>query len=179
MASGDHDFTTEINAGALNTDGLQCFHPCQYQQTVTEFIQDSFDTFRFDAPIDRLYAWLSLYKVVNAKAQKGFVHRDLSWKNFHLFRPRQDSLLSVIIIDFDLASIIKSSSSRSPEQTGQWLSCQLKSSLALAIELSDTKNSTGTNLHFGSVFWLSTTVPYSAVDVLLGSPRFTSTALGV
>ena len=117
-AGGDIEIASATKAEALKTNGLNCFDSRQYRQTVTECIKDSFDTFRFHDPIDRLYAWLDLYKVVNAIAIKGFVHRDLSWSNVRLFRPQQDSPPSVTIIDFDLASIIEGFSSGSPDKTG-------------------------------------------------------------
>ena len=117
-ASGDVEIAMATNAEALKPDGLKCFNSRQYRQTVTEFSKDFFDTFYFHDPIDRLYAWLGLYKVVDAIAAKGFVHRDLSLNNVRLFRPQQDSPLSVTIIDFDLTSIIEGSSSGSPDKTG-------------------------------------------------------------
>ena len=117
-AGDDDEIATTTSTEALKTDGLPCFSPRQYRQTVTEYIKDSFDTIRYHDPIDRLSAWLGLYKVVNAVAENGFVHRDLSWNNVRLFRPQQDSPLSVTIIDFDLASIIEGSASGSPDKTG-------------------------------------------------------------
>lgn len=112
-ASGDHKIAT-----AEPSRPMACFNSHQYRQTVAEFIKDSFDTFCFHDSIDRLYAWLGLYKAVNAIAENGSVHRDLSWNNVRLFRPQQDFPLSVTIIDFDLASIIEGSSSGPPDETG-------------------------------------------------------------
>lgn len=83
-----------------NTDGLKCFNPRQYRQTVTGLIKDSFNVFRLDDPMDLRYAWLGLYKAVNAITEKSFVHRDLMWSNVLLCRPQQDCPLSIIIMAF-------------------------------------------------------------------------------
>lgn len=117
-AGNNDEIATSTSTKAPKTDGLPCFNPRQYRQTVTEYIKDSFDTICFYDPIDRLSAWLGLYKAVNAIAEHGFVHRDLSWNNVRLFRPQQDSPLSATIIDFDLASKIEGSASGSPEKPG-------------------------------------------------------------
>lgn len=114
----DNEIATTTSTEAVKTDGLPCFNPRQYRRTVTEYIQDSFAKFHLHDPIDRLSAWLGLYKAVNAIAENGFVHRDLSWNNVRLFRPQQDFPLSVTIIDFDLASIIEGSASGSPDKIG-------------------------------------------------------------
>lgn len=118
IAGNNDEIATTTSTKALKADGLPCFNPHQYRQTVMEYIQDSFATFCFHDPIDRLSAWLGFYKAVNAIAENGFVHRDLSWNNVRLFRPQQDLPLSVTIIDFDLASIIEGSAFGSPEKTG-------------------------------------------------------------
>lgn len=59
---------------------------------------------------------------------------------------------------FQLLTLISPASSRAPllgrlTRQARWLSSQLKSFLALAAELSNTKNCTRMNLHFGLVFW--------------------------
>lgn len=87
---------------SCNIDGLKCFNPRQYRQTVTGFIKDSFNVFRLDDSMDLLYSWLGLYKAANAITEKSFVHRDLSCNNVLLRRPQQDSQLSIIIIAFSL-----------------------------------------------------------------------------
>lgn len=152
-ASDDIEIATVTNAKALKTDGPNCFNSRQYRQTVTEFIKDSFDTFYFHDPIDLLYAWLGLYKAVNAIAVHGFVHRDLSWDNARPFRPQQDSPLSVTIIDFDLASIIEDSSSGSLDKTGTVAFMPIEVLLSPSGRAFHTKNCTRMNLHFGLVFW--------------------------
>lgn len=65
----------------LKTDALSCLNSRQYRQTVTEYVKDTFETFCFYDPNDRLNAYLGLHKAFNAIAENEFVYRDLSWGN--------------------------------------------------------------------------------------------------
>jgi hypothetical protein len=99
------------------------FHPRQYRQIVTAYIPESFSPTL--SALTLLSAWRSLYLVVNEIAQKGWVHRDLSWNNVRIIRHNSNDShknaydsVSVILIDFDLASRIFDPLSDSPDRTG-------------------------------------------------------------
>ncbi|KAI9759146.1 MAG: hypothetical protein M1840_003508 [Geoglossum simile] len=92
------------------------FYPREFRQTVVTYIPESLSPSL--STLTLLHAWRSLYLVIDRIAQKGWVHRDLSWNNIRLTRPNGNELASITLIDFDLASPITGPTSGSPDRTG-------------------------------------------------------------
>ncbi|KAI9762289.1 MAG: hypothetical protein M1840_001433 [Geoglossum simile] len=89
-----------------SSNQLHDFRPRELRQTVTAYISDPCSP---PSAISLLRAWRGLYVVVDAIAQRGWVHRDLSWNNVRITHPQgnpYDPNVSVTLIDFDLASRI-------------------------------------------------------------------------
>src|SRR5436305_8018453 len=110
---------TSNDAGDETTDNnFHDFHPREFRQTMTAYIPESFS--KDLSPLDLLSAWRSLYLVVDAIAKKGWVHRDLSWSNVRITRHKKNTYdtVSVVLVDFDLASPIDGPASGSPDRTG-------------------------------------------------------------
>jgi Fungal protein kinase len=117
------DFEVQVIAGDKNTSNRQySFHPREFRQTVTAYLP---------APglpptaLTLLYAWRSLYLVVDDIVQRGWVHRDLSWNNVRIMRHHDEPSnlnlrdpVSVTLIDFDLASPILGPVPKTSDRTG-------------------------------------------------------------
>ncbi|KAI9760496.1 MAG: hypothetical protein M1840_002406 [Geoglossum simile] len=123
IANRDQRSTTEIHPdsdSASTNDTDNNFDPRQYRQTVTEYIPGSFTELILSDPLRLLSAWRSLYRIVDAIAMRGWVHRDLSLNNVR-FRHQHGSTgspLSATLIDFDLAAPIIGPFSGLPDRTG-------------------------------------------------------------
>jgi serine/threonine protein kinase len=87
----------------------------QHRQIITEYLPYCIADQELSV-VEALQVWRSLYLIVDSIAQKGWVHRDLSWNNIRLVRGEKS--LSVMLIDFDLASRISGDAICPPDTAG-------------------------------------------------------------
>jgi hypothetical protein len=114
------EFEESLNPDTASNESHD-FHRRVFRRTVTAYIPETFSPDL--SSLTLLRAWHSLYRVVSAIAKKGWVHRDLSWNNVRITHHKNDDnpncdSVSVVLIDFDLASRILGPSSGSPDRTG-------------------------------------------------------------